>query len=106
MALIKCPECGADISDTANNCPNCGYNIKRYLKNTTLKDKNKKSLRITIFIFACVVLALAGLLIIGKGSLKIGASILKSGSFECIKLHDLQDATCHHGLICICCGSY
>lgn len=27
MALITCPECGKEVSDTANNCPNCGYPI-------------------------------------------------------------------------------
>jgi len=25
MALIKCPECGKQISDKASCCPNCGY---------------------------------------------------------------------------------
>lgn len=25
MAMIKCPECGKDISDKAKSCPNCGY---------------------------------------------------------------------------------
>lgn len=25
MALIKCSECGKDISDQALNCPNCGF---------------------------------------------------------------------------------
>ena len=24
MALIKCPECGKEISDKARACPNCG----------------------------------------------------------------------------------
>lgn len=28
MALIKCPECGKEISDNAENCPHCGYPIK------------------------------------------------------------------------------
>lgn len=27
MALIKCPECGRNVSDTANACPNCGFAI-------------------------------------------------------------------------------
>lgn len=27
MALIKCPECGKEISDSAKTCPNCGYPI-------------------------------------------------------------------------------
>lgn len=28
MALIKCPECGKEISDTVNKCVNCGYLLK------------------------------------------------------------------------------
>lgn len=35
MALIKCPECGKDISDQADFCPNCGYSLEG--------DKRKKS---------------------------------------------------------------
>lgn len=27
MALIKCPECGKQISDNATSCPNCGYSL-------------------------------------------------------------------------------
>ena len=29
MALIKCPECGKEVSDEANCCPNCGYVLKK-----------------------------------------------------------------------------
>ena len=25
MALVKCKECGSEISDTATICPQCGY---------------------------------------------------------------------------------
>lgn len=25
MALIKCPECGKQVSDKAKFCPSCGY---------------------------------------------------------------------------------
>lgn len=28
MALIKCPECGKEVSDRAPACPNCGYPIE------------------------------------------------------------------------------
>lgn len=28
MALIKCPECGREISDKAVSCPGCGYPIQ------------------------------------------------------------------------------
>ena len=31
MALIKCPECGHEISDTVVQCPHCGYKIKKYV---------------------------------------------------------------------------
>ena len=27
MALIQCPECGQQMSDKANACPNCGHPI-------------------------------------------------------------------------------
>ena len=27
MALIKCPECGKEISDKASTCPSCGCPI-------------------------------------------------------------------------------
>lgn len=30
MALIKCPECGKEVSDKAYNCPNCGYPFDEY----------------------------------------------------------------------------
>lgn len=31
MALIKCPECKHEISDKAEICPNCGYNVGRFI---------------------------------------------------------------------------
>ena len=30
MALINCPECNKEISDTAPSCPNCGYVLKKH----------------------------------------------------------------------------
>lgn len=38
MALIKCPECGHDVSSEAKNCPNCGYPIAE--KNLCVKATN------------------------------------------------------------------
>ncbi len=29
MALIVCPECKKEISDSARSCPACGYRIKK-----------------------------------------------------------------------------
>lgn len=36
MAMMTCPECGKEISDTAESCPNCGYRIKKKKKNGCL----------------------------------------------------------------------
>ena len=35
MALIKCPECGREISDKSKQCIHCGYPIEQTNKNTT-----------------------------------------------------------------------
>lgn len=48
MALIKCPECGKEISDSVKQCPHCGYEIK--------KQKSKKPV-IAVIIIVIVVLA-------------------------------------------------
>lgn len=52
MALIKCRECGKEISDQALSCPNCGAPTERaikadeYLSNTVREDEYKKQLSI------------------------------------------------------------
>lgn len=33
MAIIKCPECGHQVSDHAKTCPNCGIEIEGNIKN-------------------------------------------------------------------------
>ena len=33
MAIIKCPECGKEISDKAHTCPNCGFPVSENLGN-------------------------------------------------------------------------
>lgn len=37
MALIKCKECGKEISDSVKSCPHCGYVYKEEKKMTTGK---------------------------------------------------------------------
>ena len=41
MSLIKCPECGNDVSDSAEICPKCGYGIKKYLNEKADKEKQE-----------------------------------------------------------------
>ena len=40
MALINCPECGKEISDTCKTCLYCGYNVKKFLKGNKRNQKN------------------------------------------------------------------
>lgn len=47
MALVKCPECNGEISDTAVACPHCGYaliderTVILEIKTTELKEKQR-----------------------------------------------------------------
>lgn len=43
MAIIKCPECGQLMSDSAKFCPHCGYQCKK---------ENNKTL-VSILLFCC-----------------------------------------------------
>lgn len=40
MALIKCPECGKQISDKAEHCIGCGYPLK-YLVTEEMRPKQE-----------------------------------------------------------------
>ena len=42
MALIKCPECGKEISDSAVKCPKCGYPLKAENKRREKENKDQK----------------------------------------------------------------
>ena len=42
MALIKCPECGREVSDKAKKCPQCGYPIEKVFARESI-GKNVKS---------------------------------------------------------------
>lgn len=55
MALIKCSECGADISDKAKNCPNCGKKIEKKQK----ESKNGNSGTILMVIIGVIAIGLA-----------------------------------------------
>ena len=44
MALLKCPECGKEISDSAVKCPNCGVNPQKLWKQQQREEKNRKTM--------------------------------------------------------------
>lgn len=37
MALIKCPDCGREVSDKANACPNCGCPLSEMVTSGVVK---------------------------------------------------------------------
>ena len=43
MGLIKCPECGNEISDKAQSCPKCGYPLSEQKKDMIEGKKNRGS---------------------------------------------------------------
>jgi DNA-directed RNA polymerase subunit RPC12/RpoP len=55
MSLIKCPECGKEISDKAVSCPSCGSPIKQ----TSKKSIKGKVLLSVFFIFTCAIVLLS-----------------------------------------------
>ena len=44
MALIKCPDCGKDISDQAINCLHCGRPIKNSILSAVKADEQELAL--------------------------------------------------------------
>lgn len=59
MALINCPECGKEISDKAELCPNCGCTLKIVIEENKQKKCSKSSKMKTIIGIALLVLVLA-----------------------------------------------
>lgn len=81
MALIKCPECNNEVSDTALTCPKCGYQlnpppITKGDQTTSLENSipNKRGVNtIAIIILAIIIL-------VGLGKLSNYNSELPSSS--------------------------
>lgn len=70
MAMINCPECGKEISDKADKCPNCGCPIKEntpqpyqpvIVNNSTPEKKNGSCLKtVLIVIGVFIVIGIIG----------------------------------------------
>ena len=55
MTLIKCSECGKEVSDKATNCPNCGAPVNR----TNIDKEITAGKKVAIF---CIVILLIAII--------------------------------------------
>ena len=71
MALIKCPECGTEVSSSADNCPKCAYPISgggstqaHGGKIQTVEQSSKRyklqQLLSSLLIIGCIIAIIAG----------------------------------------------
>ena len=72
MALVKCKECGREISDTAERCPSCGC-----VTNHGQEQKEAKSF-LVLYVLDFVTLGVGALLLLG-GNWFIGLILAVSG---------------------------
>lgn len=97
MALIKCPQCGKEISDKARKCPNCGTGNKS--ANTLLGKKIlNKNIKIIITALAIVTVTI----ILGLSRYDISNQIYRLIG-TCL-FHKYEDATCTEAKRCKMCG--
>lgn len=81
MALIKCPECGKEISDAAKSCPNCGYKIRN-----KININNKKILIIPVGV---IILILCVAFIISSSPASKAIKIVKSDYGKSINITEI-----------------
>lgn len=90
MALIKCPECGKEISNKVKKCPNCAYSLK---KNKFDFKKNKKVIIILILLFILIIGGIISFYIYSKNEYNNKVNLLSlqmlTSSVDCGELADL-----------------
>lgn len=58
MALIKCPECGKEVSDKAKSCIHCGYpiNVSKVKTNDEIIEHAKQKKKIGLIVFIILII--------------------------------------------------
>lgn len=51
MALIKCPECGKEISSNAANCPNCGNPVPKKMVPVTIARNSTIAMAVNCYVY-------------------------------------------------------
>lgn len=57
MALIKCEECGKEISSTAECCPHCGHK-------TVYANEHAKKVDLTVAMYICLAAIVIGIIVL------------------------------------------
>lgn len=92
MALIKCPECGKEISDKASACPNCGCPIFQEPENIAYEaddlEEDEPEIEESYISIASLVLFILGVITI---LLRIGGgALLELASFVLVIIAHFQ----------------
>ncbi len=58
MALINCPECNNQVSDTALICPHCGYQLRKPQSKAKPQSTKRKTRGCGIFLLAVIVVVI------------------------------------------------
>lgn len=60
MALITCPECGAQVSDKAHTCPKCGHPFVHTERSSAVGGRITAIVIVSIIAFILALFALIG----------------------------------------------
>lgn len=94
MALIKCSECGHEVSDKASSCPNCGNPVDRKSNGSWKKPI------IGIAFFLIIIAGAFGIWNVLKGNTQSDIQITKELSEAIHRYDDISDF--HEGLLAVC----
>ncbi len=91
MALVKCPECQKEISDTVKKCPHCGFkqnkSENKKLNGILEKLKNNKKLSIIGAIFILILIIIIAIIIFISGRyerlINNVAEVLEDEGYNC-----------------------
>lgn len=84
MALVNCPECGKEVSSTAEKCIHCGYTLNSEIQR---KRKKKTTLLICLIIILLLFAAAAGIFFIKHKD----ATVFEHSKVAYLKLNDAAD---------------
>lgn len=104
MALIKCPECGQEISDTAKSCPHCGYKTEKMNPEKMVKYKKITSILICIGIAMAVIglgwsSSTADKRLALRAGYQFGSSVTESEWLAYQRISNIQSFICNSGVV-------